>query len=70
METRITIELRKGTRSDAMWAAAGSNREFDEAGVRRTNADKRRAVRLAWEASGRTGSTRKIADWVSVHETL
>jgi protein gp37 len=43
----MLVEIRKGTRQDAMWDAAGSNREHDKSGLRRSNADKRRAVKIA-----------------------
>jgi hypothetical protein len=46
----VVAEVRPGTRLDAMWDAAGSNREFDTAGMRRSSDDRKRAVRLAIEA--------------------
>jgi len=43
----IPAEVRRGKRRDALWDALGSNREHDTVGLRRSNADKRRAVLLA-----------------------
>jgi protein gp37 len=43
----IFAEVREGSREDAMWDASGSNREHDKSGLRRSNEDKRRAVRMA-----------------------
>jgi protein gp37/transposase-like protein len=40
----IAAEVIQGSRADAVWDAAGSNKEHDIAGRRRTNADKQRAV--------------------------
>jgi hypothetical protein len=48
-----------------MWDAACSNREHDAVGMRRTNADKRRAVRMALEARPEM-SDREIARQVGV----
>jgi protein gp37 len=42
--------IREGTREDAAWDAAGSNKEHDRSGMRRTNKDKWRAVRIALKA--------------------
>lgn len=63
----ITAEVREGTRDDARWDAAGSNREHDCAGQRRKNEDKRRAVRMALEAKP-NWSTPRIADHVGVSQ--
>jgi hypothetical protein len=61
----ILAEVRQGTRQEALWDAAGSNREHDTVGLRRTNADKRRAVLMALEADPEQ-SDRAIADHVGV----
>lgn len=61
----IAADVRQGTRQDALWDAAGSNREHDQAGLRRSNADKRRAVTMALEAKPKL-SDRAIADRVGV----
>jgi protein gp37 len=46
----IAAEVVEGNFAEAKWDAAGSNLEWDTAGAKRTNADKRRAVRMALEA--------------------
>jgi hypothetical protein len=56
----VDCEVFAGPFAEARWDAAGSNREWDTAGARRTNADKRRAARLAWEARP-DASQREIA---------
>jgi protein gp37 len=61
----IFAEVREGTREDAMWDAAGSNREHDRSGLRRSNEDKRRAVRIALHARPKM-SDRKIATHLGV----
>lgn len=43
----IEAEVFEGTRDDAIWDAAGSNKEFDDSGMRRTRSDKKRAVIIA-----------------------
>jgi hypothetical protein len=63
----IDVWVCQGGRKKAMWDAAGSNREHDTAGMRRTNADKRRAVRLALEAKPKL-SNRRIANRVGVSD--
>ena len=66
----ILAEVRRGTRQDALWDAAGSNREHDTVGMRRSSADRRRAVLMALAA--RPGlSDRAIAEQVGVdHKTV
>jgi DNA modification methylase len=60
----ILAEVRPGTREDAQWFAIGANQTH---GVRRTNADKRRAVLLALKhPSGRKLSIRQIAEHCGV----
>lgn len=61
----IPANIHAGTRQDAMWDAAGSNREHDTSGLRRTNADKRRAVQMALEARPKLSDT-QIAKQVGV----
>jgi hypothetical protein len=46
----VVAEVRTGSRLDALWDAAGSNREFDTAGMRRSTSDKQKAIRMALEA--------------------
>lgn len=55
------------TRADSLWDVACSNREHDTAGLRRTNADKQRAVRMALEARPEL-SNRAIAEQVGVSD--
>lgn len=55
----------EGDIDDAAWAAAAANRTH---GVRRTNADKRRAVRMALECGiGLESSNRVVAEHCGVH---
>ena len=62
-EIRATVDLRKGTREDAMWYAVAANKTH---GLRRTNGDKRKAVLKALEL--RPGlSSRAISEHVGVH---
>ena len=51
-EETILCEIREGSREDALWNSAGSNKEWDadHAGKRRLNEDKDRAVKLAFQA--------------------
>jgi hypothetical protein len=56
-------EIRQGTRDDALWAAVGANQQH---GLRRTNADKAKAVAMALEARPDL-SDRAIAEHVGVH---
>src|SRR5262245_57941891 len=44
---QIRAVVYRGTRDDARWYACGANKEFDRVGLRRTNADKRRAAENA-----------------------
>jgi hypothetical protein len=55
----------KGTREDARWLACSANREN---GIRRTNADKRKAVEMALKARPKE-SDRSIAEHCGVHHT-
>src|SRR5690606_39168080 len=58
----------EGTIDEAIWHAAAVNQTH---GVRRTNADKRRAVRLALETEiGMEQSSRVIAEHVGVSHTF
>jgi protein gp37 len=65
----VAAEVRDGTRQDALWDAACSNREHDRSGLRRTNSDKRRAVYMALNARPKL-SDRRIADQVGVGKHL
>jgi hypothetical protein len=58
----MDVEVRKGTREDAIWFACGANQGH---GLRRTNADKRRAVEMALRLKPES-SDRAIAEHVGV----
>jgi len=62
---KLTIKVKyiKGTRDDAMWHAAGANKAH---GLRRTNADKRKAVAMAIRTKPNL-SDAAIAEHVGVH---
>lgn len=60
---KIACEVRKGTRRDAMIDAAGSNRH----GLKRTNADKRRAVEMLLTEFP-DWSNRRVAEAVGVDD--
>lgn len=62
---KIACEVRKGTRRDAMIDAAGSNRH----GLKRTNADKRRAVEMLLTEFP-DWSNRRIEEAVGVSDSL
>lgn len=62
----IECDVIYGTRADAMWWAAGANQRH---GVRRTNADKRRAVALALNAV-KDASLRDIAEHCGVSHQM
>ncbi len=59
----LRAEIHQGTRGDARWHAVGANRAH---GLRRSNADKRKAVRLALEMHPEY-SDEKIGGHVGVH---
>lgn len=62
---RVVCEVRRGTRQDAIWAGCGLNRAH---GLRRTNADKRRAVERAIQhPKGQKLSDRQLAQHCGVH---
>lgn len=64
---RCTV-VDEGTMDDAAWYATGVNKGH---GLRRTNADKRKAVQLALESEiGRERSSRDVAEHVGVSHTL
>jgi protein gp37 len=66
----VDVEIIDGTRQDAIWDAAGSNLEHDTVGLRRSNADKRRAVEMALRAKPQA-SDRAIGQRVGVsHQTV
>lgn len=65
----LACEVFEGTYAKAKWDAAGSNVEWDTSGSKRTNADKRRAVHMAWEAFNGKVSQRKIAEHAGVHQS-
>lgn len=61
---KVPAEIHQGTRRDAIWHALGENKTH---GLKRTNADKRRAVELALsDPEWVKWSSRKIADHVGV----
>jgi hypothetical protein len=62
----IKAVVRKGNKHLAQWLAACSNRKH---GLRRTNADKRRAVKMALQAAP-AASLREIADHCGVSHEL
>ncbi|MEM8864080.1 MAG: ParB/RepB/Spo0J family partition protein [Planctomycetota bacterium] len=64
--TKIKAVVYQGTRSDAVWHAAGANTRH---GVRRTNADKRRQVEMAL-AEKPEESDRAIAKHCGVSHTM
>lgn len=45
----IAALVTEGTHDDALWASCAANIEYDRSGSRRTNADKRKAVKMALE---------------------
>lgn len=57
----------EGTLDEASWTATRANRDH---GVRRTSADKRRAVRVALDGIGAEQSNRVLADHVGVSHEL
>lgn len=62
---KVNCEVREGTRRDATWHALGENKTH---GLKRSNADKRRAVELALaDKEWRKWSDRKIAEHCGVH---
>lgn len=65
-KTKIGVDERKGTRADAVEYACGANSSH---GMRRTNADKRRAVQLAL-SSFPDRSSRAIAELCGVSNHL
>ncbi len=62
----IRCDVKKGTKTDAMWASCAANQNH---GLRRTNADKRYAVEMALKINYRK-SDRAIADHVGVSDTF
>lgn len=62
----LETEVRPGTKTDAQWAASAANKTH---GLKRTNADKRRAVEMALSAHPRD-SDRAIAEHVGVSNTF
>lgn len=61
---KVECEVHQGTRRDAIWHALGENKTH---GLKRTNADKRRAVELALsDEEWRKRSDRSIAEYLGV----
>jgi hypothetical protein len=69
---RIAAIVHQGTREDAQWFSYSANKGHDAAGLRRTNADKERAVRAALgHPKSAVMSDRAIAEWIGVsHMTV
>ncbi len=67
-EANIEVDLREGTKDDATLFSLGANSAH---GLRRSNADKRRAVEIAIRLEQLAGaSDRKLAEVCSVHHRL
>ena len=62
----IRCNVHKGILTDAIWASCAANKEH---GLRRTNADKRRAVEMALKIQPKL-SARAVADHVGVDEGM
>lgn len=62
----VPVRVRPGSRADAAWLALQANKAH---GLKRSNADKRRAVRLALHLHPEH-SDRRIASWVGVSQTF
>jgi ParB-like chromosome segregation protein Spo0J len=63
----ISAIVHQGTQSDAQWRSYRANLQHDSAGMKRTNADKRRAVLAAFDHPNGKGKTdNAIAEWVGV----
>lgn len=65
----IHTEITKGTKADAIWLSCAANKEHDQGGLYRSNADKRRAVETALKAKPEM-SNRAIAEHCGVSESL
>jgi hypothetical protein len=69
----IEADVRQGTKADCIRFAVGANKEYDHAGLRRSSADKRRAVEmyltLIW-GEGKDESSRTIAEACGVGDWL
>jgi len=59
----ITANVEQGTKQDAQWASLASNQKH---GLRRSQADKRRAIKRELKGWGEEKSQRQIADHVGV----
>jgi len=67
----IACNIHQGDLQAAQWFSYGANKTHDQAGLRRTNADKERAVRAALShPNSAKMSDRAIADHVGVHNTM
>jgi hypothetical protein len=64
--TEIDVDLREGTLSDAVWHSISANAEH---GLRRSNADKNRAVTTALTINSALSDVR-IAEHCSVHRSM
>lgn len=65
----MALEITEGTVEDARWLAAGSNKEHAISGLRRSNADKRKAVEMALRCKPDLSNV-AIAEHVGVSEFL
>jgi uncharacterized ParB-like nuclease family protein/transposase-like protein len=67
--SQISANIHQGTQQDAQWFSYAANKDQDKVGLRRTNADKERAVRAALGHPKGSGLTnRLIAEHVGVDE--
>lgn len=64
--TTIRAEVEKGTRNDAQWASLAANKDH---GLRRTQADKRRAIKQALKGWGAEYSDNQIAKHLGVAQS-
>ncbi len=67
----IAATVHQGTKEDAQWFSYSANKTHDVAGLRRTNADKERAVRAAIaHPKAETLSNVKLAEHIGVSESM
>lgn len=65
--TAIDAEVHQGALLDAQWYSYSANKGHDNSGLRRSNADKRRAVEAALRHSyAQKYSDRQVAEWIGV----
>jgi hypothetical protein len=67
----IEVDLRQDTQKAAQWFSYGTNKEHDAAGQRRTNPDKKRAVKAALaHPMAKTLTQTQIAAHCGVHQSM